>query len=103
MFGDVLLPGECRQLVEALKQTSMCFQCAHGRPTMVPVMDLNGLQECHSVSSVNATSGTTHKSLGTSSSKWRVSATKKEKWHGLQWQLPTLERSIARLKRAQAM
>jgi DNA mismatch repair protein MLH3 len=26
MFGDGLLPAECRQLIHQLKQTSLCFQ-----------------------------------------------------------------------------
>jgi DNA mismatch repair protein MLH3 len=26
MFGDALLPAECRQLIHQLKQTSLCFQ-----------------------------------------------------------------------------
>ncbi|CAM8905142.1 unnamed protein product [Rhodiola kirilowii] len=41
MFGDVLLPSECSLLVEELKNTSLCFQCAHGRPTTVPLQNLS--------------------------------------------------------------
>ncbi|XP_073029392.1 DNA mismatch repair protein MLH3 isoform X2 [Primulina eburnea] len=40
MFGDTLLPSECSLIVEELKQTSLCFQCAHGRPTTVPLVNL---------------------------------------------------------------
>ncbi|KAJ7953230.1 DNA mismatch repair protein MLH3 [Quillaja saponaria] len=43
MFGDSLLPSECSLLVEELKQTSLCFQCAHGRPTTVPIVNLEAL------------------------------------------------------------
>ncbi|CAO2830709.1 unnamed protein product [Amaranthus hypochondriacus] len=43
MFGDKLLPSECSLIVEELKQTSLCFQCAHGRPTTVPLVNLNAL------------------------------------------------------------
>ncbi|KAG0629472.1 hypothetical protein M758_1G106400 [Ceratodon purpureus] len=45
MFGDSLLPAECRQLVSHLKRTSLCFQCAHGRPTMVPLVNLHILRQ----------------------------------------------------------
>ncbi|KAG8373586.1 hypothetical protein BUALT_Bualt11G0039800 [Buddleja alternifolia] len=41
MFGDTLLPSECSLIVEELKRTSLCFQCAHGRPTTVPLLDLD--------------------------------------------------------------
>ncbi|XP_054825799.1 DNA mismatch repair protein MLH3 [Prosopis cineraria] len=43
MFGDSLLPSECSLIVEELKQTSLCFQCAHGRPTTVPLVNLEAL------------------------------------------------------------
>ncbi|CAM8905141.1 unnamed protein product [Rhodiola kirilowii] len=45
MFGDVLLPSECSLLVEELKNTSLCFQCAHGRPTTVPLVNLRALHK----------------------------------------------------------
>ncbi len=38
MFGDELLPVQ--GLVDNLQNTQMCFICAHGRPTTVPVVDL---------------------------------------------------------------
>lgn len=40
MFGDPLLPTECAQLVSSLKATQLCFSCAHGRPTMAPLVNL---------------------------------------------------------------
>ncbi|KAI9109641.1 hypothetical protein K1719_019271 [Acacia pycnantha] len=43
MFGDSLLPSECSLIVEELKQTALCFQCAHGRPTTVPLVNLEAL------------------------------------------------------------
>ncbi|XP_011022186.1 PREDICTED: DNA mismatch repair protein MLH3 isoform X3 [Populus euphratica] len=45
MFGDSLLPSECSLIVEELKQTTLCFQCAHGRPTTIPVVNLEALQK----------------------------------------------------------
>ncbi|WOL05315.1 DNA mismatch repair protein MLH3 [Canna indica] len=45
MFGDSLLPSECSLIVEELKATSLCFQCAHGRPTTVPLLNMSALHE----------------------------------------------------------
>ncbi|CAI7857985.1 unnamed protein product [Closterium sp. NIES-54] len=44
MFGDMLKPSESSQLIECLKHTQLPFQCAHGRPTMVPLVDLDELK-----------------------------------------------------------
>ncbi|ODQ50594.1 hypothetical protein SAICODRAFT_73368 [Saitoella complicata NRRL Y-17804] len=40
MFNDPLTTEECRVLVEALAGCAFPFQCAHGRPSMVPLVDL---------------------------------------------------------------
>ncbi|XP_048334561.2 DNA mismatch repair protein MLH3 [Ziziphus jujuba] len=45
MFGDLLLPSECSLIVEELKKTSLCFQCAHGRPTTAPIVNLEALHK----------------------------------------------------------
>lgn len=45
MFGDKLMPSECSLIVDELKKTSMCFQCAHGRPTTVPLVNLKALHK----------------------------------------------------------
>ncbi|KAK9713418.1 hypothetical protein RND81_06G026000 [Saponaria officinalis] len=45
MFGDKLLPSECALIVQELKRTSLCFQCAHGRPTTVPLVNLDVLHK----------------------------------------------------------
>ncbi|CAI5495876.1 unnamed protein product [Closterium sp. Naga37s-1] len=44
MFGDMLKLSESSQLIECLKHTQLPFQCAHGRPTMVPLVDLEELK-----------------------------------------------------------
>ena len=36
-FGQSLSRLECQQLVARLGQTKLPFQCAHGRPTVVPI------------------------------------------------------------------
>jgi len=40
MFNDELSPDECRALVGRLARCAFPFQCAHGRPSMVPLADI---------------------------------------------------------------
>ncbi|RYP88197.1 hypothetical protein DL769_000295 [Monosporascus sp. CRB-8-3] len=40
MFNDKLSYGECVDLVRRLADCAFPFQCAHGRPSMVPLLDL---------------------------------------------------------------
>lgn len=75
MFGDALLPSECSLIIEELKQTSLCFQCAHGRPTTVPLVNLETL----------------HKQLA-DLNNWSD-----DPWHGLYQHKPTLIRARQRL------
>ncbi|XP_073158982.1 DNA mismatch repair protein MLH3 isoform X2 [Henckelia pumila] len=76
MFGDTLLPSECSLIVEELKQTSLCFQCAHGRPTTVPLVNLAMLHDKIS-------------KLGSQKS-----------WHGLRQHKLTIQRAAERLSSA---
>lgn len=41
MFNDALTLGECMNLVKRLATCVFPFQCAHGRPSMVPLVDLH--------------------------------------------------------------
>ncbi|KAI9793821.1 MAG: DNA mismatch repair protein [Candelina submexicana] len=43
MFNDVLSLDECRVLLNRLAKCAFPFQCAHGRPSMVPLLGLEGL------------------------------------------------------------
>lgn len=43
MFGDALTLGDSQRLLDALAGTKLCFQCAHGRPTLAPLADLGAL------------------------------------------------------------
>lgn len=81
MFGDSLLPSECSLLVEELKHTSLCFQCAHGRPTTVPLVNLEALHN------QIAKLGLMNKSSS-------------NKWHGLQRHEVSIDRAIQRLSSA---
>ncbi|PIA46727.1 hypothetical protein AQUCO_01500339v1 [Aquilegia coerulea] len=78
MFGDALLPSECSLIVEELRKTSLCFQCAHGRPTTVPLVNLEALRK--QVANLN---------------KWNRDSD--EPWHGLHQHRPSLERASQRL------
>lgn len=40
MFNDHLSKGECTTLVKTLASCAFPFQCAHGRPSMIPLADL---------------------------------------------------------------
>jgi DNA mismatch repair protein MLH3 len=39
-FGDSLTLKECSDLINSLSKCNLPFQCAHGRPSLVPVIDL---------------------------------------------------------------
>jgi len=49
MFGDELAPSEAQQLANDLQKTNLCFICAHGRPTTVPLVDLKALRKAAAV------------------------------------------------------
>ncbi|CAA7035665.1 unnamed protein product [Microthlaspi erraticum] len=78
MFGDSLLPSECSLIIDGLKQTSLCFQCAHGRPTTVPLVNLKAL----------------HKQIAKLGSR--------QVWHGFQRREITLVRAKSRLDEAKS-
>lgn len=40
MFNDSLSQAECEALVMRLSKCAFPFQCAHGRPSMIPILDL---------------------------------------------------------------
>ncbi|CAL5439662.1 unnamed protein product [Camellia sinensis] len=84
MFGDTLLPSECSLIVEELKQTSLCFQCAHGQPTTVPLVNLEAL----------------HKQIA-KLGLWNGGSN--ELWHGLHQHEPSLERAAQRLSSARGL
>ncbi|CAI2175500.1 1264_t:CDS:10 [Funneliformis geosporum] len=46
---DILNSKACRELITKLAECDFPFQCAHGRPSMVPVLYLNGAQKPISV------------------------------------------------------
>ncbi|KAI1012548.1 hypothetical protein LB504_008359 [Fusarium proliferatum] len=40
MFNDVLSVNQCEDLIDRLSRCAFPFQCAHGRPSMAPLIDL---------------------------------------------------------------
>jgi DNA mismatch repair protein MLH3 len=44
-FGDELQLSECEQLVQHLSECSLPFQCAHGRPSVVPLLSIGIIQQ----------------------------------------------------------
>jgi DNA mismatch repair protein MLH3 len=47
MFGDALTTSDAQRLLDALKGTRLAFQCAHGRPTVAPLADLDAMAHQH--------------------------------------------------------
>ena len=45
MFNDPLDIGECEALLSRLARCAFPFQCAHGRPSMVPILDLRSVPD----------------------------------------------------------
>lgn len=45
MFNDMLTAEECKSLVGRLAGCMLPFQCAHGRPSMVPILDVRESEE----------------------------------------------------------
>lgn len=45
MFNDPLSLEECEALVSRLSRCAFPFQCAHGRPSMIPILDLRSLTQ----------------------------------------------------------
>ena len=44
MFNDALDRNECLDMVKELQNCKIPFQCAHGRPSVAPIVDLNKLK-----------------------------------------------------------
>jgi hypothetical protein len=40
MFNDILSVNQCEDLIDRLSRCAFPFQCAHGRPSMAPLIDL---------------------------------------------------------------
>ncbi|KAM7219203.1 hypothetical protein V8F06_005372 [Rhypophila decipiens] len=66
MFNDVLTQEQCLDLVQRLARCAFPFQCAHGRPSMVPIVDLGGAGAVHDgIGSLGGLFGGHHQRSGT--------------------------------------
>ncbi|CAH1757084.1 3095_t:CDS:10 [Entrophospora sp. SA101] len=45
MFNDKLSLDQCKELIAKLSKCEFPFQCAHGRPSMIPILNLEGIQQ----------------------------------------------------------
>lgn len=45
MFGDTLTLAQCQAVLHELSQCELPFICAHGRPTITPLIDFEALQQ----------------------------------------------------------
>ena len=45
MFGDELTHDHCSELISSLSLCKLSFICAHGRPSVAPLLHLNGLHD----------------------------------------------------------
>jgi DNA mismatch repair protein MLH3 len=43
MFNDELSKEQCRTIISRLSECAFPFQCAHGRPSLIPLVDLGML------------------------------------------------------------
>lgn len=45
MFNDELSIEQCKTLISRLAECAFPFQCAHGRPSMIPLLDLESFSQ----------------------------------------------------------
>ena len=43
MFGDFLSHEKCVELIASLAECDFCFICAHGRPSIAPLIDMKNV------------------------------------------------------------
>lgn len=70
MFNDELSNAQCEKLVMNLADCKFPFQCAHGRPSLVPLVDTNTLKVLDYGASASL-SATGSGSFGETFRKWK--------------------------------
>ena len=64
MFNDELTIEECQSLIQRLAKCAFPFQCAHGRPSMIPLVDLSAnLEEVKGFASAFGSRGASAKAV----------------------------------------
>jgi len=78
MFNDALSRQECEDLVKRLSACAFPFQCAHGRPSMVPLVDLGSIavpsSEEFGVFGIGTGSDFKPESFSEAFSRWKASS-----------------------------
>ena len=73
MFNDELSKEQCEVLVTKLAACKFPFQCAHGRPSLVPLLDL-GLLRMESIGILAlGKRGEVEEGFGRSFRRWKTS------------------------------
>ncbi|KAL1965091.1 hypothetical protein VTN77DRAFT_6004 [Rasamsonia byssochlamydoides] len=67
MFNDVLSIEECENLISRLSRCVFPFQCAHGRPSMIPMLDLTSQMQEDDLGMLDIGYERTKNDLGTES------------------------------------
>lgn len=70
MFNDELTIDQCKTILSRLAECAFPFQCAHGRPSMIPLVDLGALKEQEVATSSFGWKET--ESFGMSFKKWKA-------------------------------
>jgi DNA mismatch repair protein MLH3 len=70
MFNDVLSKEQCEVLVKRLADAAFPFQCAHGRPSLFPLVELGSLAQCGQEEDLGERGG---KRFGNEFRKWKMS------------------------------
>ncbi|KAH8677292.1 hypothetical protein BX600DRAFT_449357 [Xylariales sp. PMI_506] len=71
MFNDPLSLQECKALVERLIKCAFPYQCAHGRPSMIPLADLGDSQVNHEEAPKNGNFGEQYR-------RWKMARQKEQ-------------------------
>ena len=53
MFGDLLTHEQCTNLIKSLAKCNFCFICAHGRPSIIPLIDMHDSCKNHQTAPSN--------------------------------------------------
>jgi len=67
MFNDQLEKRECEDLIKRLAECVFPFQCAHGRPTVVPLVRIPAVADSNN-----------REDFGEAWARWRMSGTENQ-------------------------
>ncbi|KAK3683375.1 putative MLH3 protein [Podospora appendiculata] len=85
MFNDLLSLEQCRDLVRRLAECAFPFQCAHGRPSMAPLVDLGPSLAAAAAGETDfarGEAGGPADGLGGALKRWALSKKTEHAWRG---------------------